>query len=99
MASLNISNFDFCFNLLFYFLQVAEVCAANKQSEEELLRLQEAYIIKLAEAHQKESKKDEKDCAGGMDVQSEEMQIVPIDIFGDSIIENESNEEKDEFCV
>lgn len=36
--------------------KVGEECAANKNSEEELLKLQEAYVIKLGELYEKEWK-------------------------------------------
>lgn len=37
-------------------IQVGEECAANKNAEDELLKLQEAYVIKLGELYEREWK-------------------------------------------
>ncbi|XP_034247011.1 uncharacterized protein LOC117648499 isoform X2 [Thrips palmi] len=71
--------------------KVGEECAANKNSEEELLKLQEAYVIKLGELYEREWK-DNPNLSENVNkeelVPNEEISnaslVTPIDIFEDS---------------
>lgn len=70
--------------------KIAEECAANKRSEEELLRLQEEFVVQLGELYSRAWKNDE--MTEPETVSTEEVEkITPIDIF-----ENPPNEGTDE---
>lgn len=80
-------------------MKVVQESAANKQSEEELLRLQEAYIIKLAEINQIESGRENKPSSNkGDETNTQDVDtsiFVPVDIFENDQMDEIKSDERD----